>query len=193
MNKKFKIFGIIFLVLIMFTITACKNPHKDEKVSIKDIEWELKTGVVYGEKWAVVCFTNNSKYNICEIEIDLRPQKSFKGSKLEEFYEYFQVEYDETDEDMKYLKEYGELRIECDYYGRYNDDKPIEPGTTIYNERISYYGYLYAHNLDWEDYFEPYIATIVYEDDGKIYTVYYDYEANEYTHDSEVETLDDYL
>lgn len=73
MNKIFKIFGIIFLVLIMFAITACKNPHKDEKVSIKDTEWELKTGVVYGEKWAVVCFTNNSKYNIWEIEIVLRP------------------------------------------------------------------------------------------------------------------------
>ena len=193
MSKKIKLFSFIILLILCIGLTACKNPHKDEKVSIKDIEWEVKTAIVNKEKYAVINFTNNSEYTIYEFEIDLRPKKSFKGSKLEEFYEYFQDEYDMDDADMISIKEDGVLRIECDYSAQWSDNKPIKSGETLSNERICYYGYLYIKNLDWYDYFEPYITTLVYEDEGYVYTVYYDYEENEYTHDSDVEALDDYL
>lgn len=188
-----KMLKLLIIVLSAVVMTACKNLHKNEKIGIDDIEWELKNGIVYGEKWAVISFTNNSKYNIWELEIELRPKKNFKGSKLEEFYAYFQEEYDLTSEDMEYYIKDADLRINCHYYGRYNDDMPLKPGASIDNERISYYGWYYAHNIEWIDYFEPYIATIVYEDDGYIYTVYFDYEEGEYTHDSTVETLEEYL
>ena len=141
MKKIIKTVALVFVLLITITLVGCKNPHKDEKVSIKDIEWEVKNGIVYKEKYAVINFTNNSDYTIYEFEIDLRPKKSFKGSKLEEFYEYFQDEYDMDDADMISIKEDGVLRIECDYSAQWSDNKPIKPGETLTNERICYYGY----------------------------------------------------
>ena len=116
----------------------------------------------------------------------LKPKKSLSGDKLDEFYQYFQEEYDMTDEDMEYFKENGVLRIECN---RYSFDVPMLPGKTE-TIHCDYYGYLYVLNDDYYEYFEEDIATIVYEEDGYLYTTYYDYRSNKYSHESEPELID---
>lgn len=193
-----KIFLAIIMVLSMLFVTSCggdkdkldpnNDVHKNEKVAITDIDWKVDMGIKYGERYLMFNFANNSEYTIYELSIELSAKKSFKGDKLEGFYSYFQEEYEQDEEDMEYIKEYGKLRIECTHYELLDD--PVEPGATSESQQITYYGMYYIFNKDYYDMFEPNIATIKYADEGKLYTVYYDYKENTYTHDSYVETLD---
>lgn len=187
MKRILKIMFIIFIGVFPFMLTSCKNPHKDQKVSIKDLDWKVELGVLNGKKYALFSFTNNSDYVIHELKIEHTPTKKLKGNRLDEFYQYFQQEYNVPDDEMDWLKEEGYLRIDANIYEIYSD--PIKPGeTSEYNECV-YYGMYRVLNMDYYDMFEPNTAIIKYEDNGMLYTVYYDFINNSYTHDAIVEKI----
>lgn len=190
MKKFLSVLSIVLSLVLMMTVVGCDSVnnavHENEKVSIKDFDWKIQEGISNGKRYLLMTLTNNSEYNIHEFELVLKPKKSLSGDKLDEFYQYFQEEYDMTDEDMEYFKEDGVLRIECN---RYSFDGPMLPGKTEIIH-CDYYGYLYVLNDDYYEYFEEDMATIVYEEDGYLYTTYYDYHSNKYSHESEPELID---
>ena len=189
------VFILVSIMMLFISLTSCNsedggslgNVHEKEKVSIKDIGWAFEEGIQNGKRYLLLKLTNNSEYTIHEFELDLRPKKNFKGETLEGFYAYFQEEYNKTDEEMTSLKEDGVLRIECNLYSLF--DEPITTGETA-TLNCDYYGYIYVLNDDYLEYFEEDMMTIVYEEDGYLYTVYYDFHSNKYSHEDEPELLE---
>lgn len=171
----------------LFTSCSGDKVHEQEKVSIKDIDWEIKEGIKDGRRYALFTFTNNSEYTIYELELVLTPKSSFKGAKLDEFYSYIETEYNIGSESMDYIKEHGALRIECQHYELFDD--PVLPGKSFTTE-ATYYGLYYVLNMDYYEMFEPDMMTIIYEEENMLYTTYYDYKNNSYSHESEPETID---
>ena len=188
--KFFRLISMFLIAAFAIIGVGCNSVnnavHENEKVSIKDFEWKIEEGISSSKRYLLMTLTNNSEYNIHEFELVLKPKKTLSGERLEEFYEYFQNEYNMSDEDMEYFKEYGSLRIECN---RYSFDGPMQPGKTE-TIHCDYYGYLYVLNDDYFEYFEEDMVTIVYEDNGYLYTIYYDYRSNKYSHESEAELID---
>ena len=187
---------LTFIFALVFGLASCENtggglgiinPHENEKVSIKDLDWKVEEGIQNSKRYLLLTLTNNSNYTIHEFELDFRPKSNFKGETLEQFYEFFQTEYKKTDEEMTSLKEDGVLRIECNLFSLF--DEPILSGKSDVLT-CEYYGYIYVYNDDYFEYFEPDMMTIVYEDEGYLYTVYYDYKSGKYSHESEPELLD---
>ena len=191
------VFIFVSVVMLFIGLTSCSNEgrpsglggnvHEKEKVSIKDLEWTFEEGIQSGKRYLLLKLTNNSDYKIHEFELDLRPKKTFKGETLEGFYSYFQEEYNKTNEEMTSLKEDGVLRIECNLYSLF--DEPISTGETA-TLNCDYYGYIYVLNDDYLEYFEEDMMTIVYEEEGYLYTVYYDFHSNKYSHEDEPELLE---
>ena len=74
MNKKVKIFTILAVVL---SVAACfagcgssettNNPGGStakEKINIEDISWKVDEGIVDGDRYVLLNYTNNTQYTI---------------------------------------------------------------------------------------------------------------------------------
>ena len=195
MKQISKYLFIAILLNLILLISGCKtiDNNANEKIKIDEIKWELKEGIIGGDRYALFSFINNTSYTIYEINIELTPKKNINDSKYDEFFSFFQSEYGMSVEEIEHLKEVGFLRIECDFTVEWSDKEPIAPREKLENEKICYYGYIFVTNLNYLNMFEENIMTIKYLEEGNLYTVYYDYKNNTYTHDTEYESLEDYL
>lgn len=138
--------------------------------TMADIDWHVEEKIIDGERKYGLYYTNNTSYNIIEIDIDYT-RKS-----------------DATDDQM--LAAFSELRRENDGY--YDDDEILDfglrainrgfavPGATVEPESIyPSKGYSDITSEDQYSLFEPDIATIAYVDGDKVYPAYYDFKNDE--------------
>lgn len=199
MKKSFKLLSIFCVILtIVICFAGCsdkkenENESKENKVQIgkseinfDDIAWNVDETIVDGERKTVFNFTNNSKYSIASLEIDFKEKADITESDKQTFYNSLKKEYELSDEDMADLNEDG-VKMNV------NTEELVKSGETSSNEDCQFESPFYddLEDVSLYNYMAPDIATVRYLNDGKIYTAYYDFNAEKLT--LENETLDAY-
>ena len=188
--KAFKSFSALFIAALMLSSLCACNSNTEEKASIstesnslkiEDIAWNVDEGIVDGERYALLSYTNNSKYTISSFEITFKEKSGVTDEEKESFFSDVKKKYELSDDDLTELKEENiSMHAET--------EKIVNPGESAKDVYCFYYsGYYYVKDVDHYNMVEPDIATIKYIDDNKIYTTYYDFASEKYSVDDETE------
>ena len=188
MNKMIKKLGLCtILPIMMMNVVACSKQGESSgtsansvksKVDIKDIAWNIDAGIVDGERYVLMNYTNNSKYTIANFEITFKEKTDITEDEKNSFYTDIQKIFNANDEDTQRIKEepiamYAE------------SDKVLNPKESVENIKSCYYhGYYNVKDMKHYELMEPDIAKIQYVDDNKIYTTYYDYSTKKYSNEA---------
>ena len=191
MNKKIKLFTILATVISMTVCFAGCNSSETpgvsgsnttvEKINIEEIPWSVDEGIVDGDRFVLLSYTNNTQYTITNFKLTFTEKTGVTTEEKDTFYSDVQQNFEMSDEDIEDLKSqtismYAET------------DKIVEPGESISNVYCYYYsGFFYLKNINHYNLVEPDIATIKYIDEDRIYTIYYDYASKKYSAESETE------
>lgn len=191
MNKKvkpFTIFAVIISVAVCFagcgsselTNKPGGNSTK-EKINMEDIYWNVDEGIVDGDRYVLLNYTNNTQYTITGFEITFKEKTDVTEEEKANFYSDIQQKFEASDEDMENLK--GQpISMHAE------TDKVVNPGESASNINCYYYGgFFYLKDINHYSLVEPDIATIKYIDEDKIFTAYYDYSSKKYSAESETE------
>lgn len=109
---------LLGLVLVLCCLTGCgsnsgnsknSNDNSPPEIKMSDIDWNIKSGIIDGQRRIVFSYTNNTDYTIGDIELD------------------FQRKASTTDDDM--LKEFKLLKDT----GNYSADDVKKFYITAYN------------------------------------------------------------
>lgn len=191
MKEKVKIFTIFVVILSM---TGCfagcgsgetaNNPGSraiKEKINIEDIAWNVDEGIVGGERYVLLSYTNDTQYTITNFEITFNEKAGITEEEKSDFYSDIQKKFELSDEDMDDLKSRSiSMRAET--------DRVVKPGESISNVNCYYYGgSFYLKDINHYNLVEPDIATIKYLEEDKIFTVYYDYGSKKYSTEEKTE------
>lgn len=190
MNKKvniFTIFAVILSVAVCFAGCGSSEPtnkpgsNTKEKIDIEDISWNVDEGIVDGERYILLNYTNNTRYTITGFEITFKEKTNVTEEEKATFYSDIQQKFEASDEDMENLKNQPiSMHAET--------DKVVNPGESASNINCYYYGgFFYLKDINHYNLVEPDIAAIKYIDEDKIFTVYYDYSSKKYSAESETE------
>lgn len=154
---------------------------------IEDLDWSVAEGIADGERYALLDYTNNSKYTVIEFEMQFKQKDGITDEEKEKYYsdvkEMFSI--DESDpDDAEHFEDIKNRDI-----AMYAKSKQIaKAGETVSGIHCYYYsGYYYVKDMNHYALVVPDIATIRYIDKEKVFTVYYDYSAQKYTYDSKTE------
>lgn len=191
--KKFLLLFVTILGLGVF-VTGCGDTKDDnssdeaveadvdeDEIDIEDIPWSIEEGIVNGDRYLLLNYTNNTDYTLTYFDIAFKEKSSITEEEKVSFYTDIQSAYEATDEEIEELK-----AMPIAMHG--DSEKLLNPGESVSNERCFYYkGYVYVKNINHYNLMEPDIATIKYVSDDNIYTVYYDYASDKYTLDTDVE------
>lgn len=192
MNKNRKIFGILAVILsLVMSLAGCSNGGKSrkpdgssaiqEKINIEDISWSVAEGIVDGERYVLLNYTNNTDYTITSFEITFKEKSDITEEEKSKFYSDIQKKFEASDEEMEELK--GQVISMHSESG-----KITNPGESVSNANCYYYGgSYYLKEIKHYDLVEPDIATIKYIEEDKIITLYYDYISQQYFTESEAE------
>lgn len=191
MNKKVKRFTILAVILSMAVCLAgCGSSETTnnlgsnaakEKISIEDISWNVDEGIVDGDRYVLLNYTNNTQYTITNFEITFKEKVDITEEEKAIFYSDIQRNFDASNEDMEDLKS-RPISMHAE------TDRVVNPRESATNINCYYYGgFFYLKNINHYNLVEPDIATIRYIDDGKIFTVYYDYSSKKYSAEAEAE------
>lgn len=140
-----------------------------EKINIKDIAWNVDEGIVGGERYVLLSYTNDTQCTITNFEIIFNEKAGITEEEKSDFYSDIQKKFELSDEDMDDLKSRSiSMHAET--------DRVVKPGESISNVNCYYYGgSFYLKDINHYNLVEPDIATIKYLEEDKIFTVYYDY------------------
>lgn len=198
MDRKRKL-CVLLLSVCLFSMTACgkeevadhseeiavlaqNGENKKNIINIDDIVWEVDEGIIDGNRFILLNYTNNTPYTIASLEITFKERADITEDEKEAFYLDLQEEFSANDDEMEQVKResismYTESKIVCN------------AGETVANVQCFYYrGYFSVKNMDHYKLVEPDIATIRYVDDtDHICTVYYDYMSGKYSFDSKTD------
>lgn len=160
-----------------------ENSEKEESIiNIDDIAWEVDEGIIDGDRFILLNYTNNTPYTIASLEITFKERVDITEDEKEAFYLDLQEEFSANDDEMEQVKRESismrtVSKIVCN------------AGEAVTNVKCLYYsGYYYVKNIDHYKLVEPDIATIRYVDDADhICTVYYDYMSGKYSFDSKTD------
>ncbi len=153
----------------------------DETIKIEDIDWNVDEGIVDGERFVLMEYTNNSPLDLMGLKIEFKEQAGITDEQKAPLYDVIQSLTELSEEESEELKAtplaaYAES--ECF----------VRPGESLKNVNLYYYsGYYYLKDPDFYSSLEPDIATIKYVNGDKIYTTYYDFHSGKYSTDSETE------
>ncbi len=185
-----KIIKIFILVTMIVTIAGCKSQTKNDndskdnqtKISIKDIDWKVKQGIVDGKRYAILNYKNNSSYTITHFELTFTEKDNLKEEDKDKYYNYLIETFDASDDDISELKdEKISFTVES--------DRIVDKNKSVKNQRFRHYeGIFYLQDASYLNLTTPDTAIIEYIDKGKIHTINYDFHSNEYT---EEETTED--
>lgn len=187
-----KIIKVIILMSMIIMIDGCNSNNKENtsnnasntnsKIDINKIDWKVKQGIVDGERYALLDYTNNTSYTIIHFKLTFKEKNDLKDEEKEKFYQHLKAALYASDDDIKELKD---KKISF----KMESDKIVKNKESAKNQRLYYYdGIFYLKDVTYIDLAEPDTASIEYIDNDKIHTVYYDYQSNEYT---EEETTED--
>lgn len=191
MNKKVKIFTTLAVVLCMAVCFAgCGSSETTnnsggstakEKINIKDISWKVDEGIVDGDRYVLLNYTNNTKYTITNFELTFKEKPGVTEEEKAKFYSDIQENFEMNDEDLEELKNQPiSMHVET--------DRVVDSGESVSHVNCYYYsGIFYLKEINHYNLVEPDIATIKYIDEDKIFTVYYDYGSKKYSAESETE------
>lgn len=192
MNKRIKIFGIVAVILsLAMCLVGCGSNEKinkpdgsdtvQEKLNIEDIAWSVNEGIVDGDRYVLLNYTNNTKYTIASFGITFKEKSGVTEEEKSKFYSDIQKKFEASDEDMEDLKEQAiSMHAET--------ERIVNPGESVSNVNCYYYGgSFYLKDINHYNLVEPDIATIKYIDTDKIFTVYYDYGSKKYSAEAETE------
>mgnify|MGYP004458963801 CR=1 FL=1 len=187
MTKKVKIFIVSAIILVM---TVCfvgcssgkttnnsnsSNGTPKQDININDISWNVDEGIVDGDRYVVLNYTNNTQYTIAEFEIKFKEKSDITEEERESFRSYIKKNFDLSDEDME-----GILSLPISMHAE--TKKVVNPGASVSNIRCFYFtGSHSIKDIRHYNLVEPDIATIKYINENKIYTVYYDYGSKKYS------------
>lgn len=187
-SKIKKLAAFCIAAFVMVTLVSCggtgssggSNEDKS-KVDIKDIAWNIDTSVIDGERCVAFEYTNNSKYTITDLQMSFVEKDDVTEEQLNAFYEDVIEEFELSDEDQAELKK-SEVKMTAE------SERIVKAGETASNIELNYYeGYYDVKDINHCDLVEPDIATYSYIDDNQIYTVSYDFKADKYTMDTNIE------
>jgi len=153
----------------------------DETVKIEDIDWSVDEGIVDGDRFVLMEYTNNSPLSLMGFKIEFTEQAGITDEQKEPIYEEIKSLMELSDEDLEEIK--------ATPLAAYADSECfVKSGDTIKNANLYYYsGIYYLKSPDFYSLLEPDIATIKYVNGDKIYTTYYDFHSGKYSTDSETE------
>ena len=188
MNKKAKIFAafvVIFSIVMCFA--GCSSNETGigatkGKINIEDIAWNIDEGIVDGDRYVLLSYTNNTKYTITDFKITLKEKAGITEEEKSDFCADIQSDFDASDEDMEEVRNQPiSMHAEA--------NRVLNPGESVSNINCYYYeGYFYLKNIEHYNLVTPDIATIKYIDGDEIFTAYYDYSSKKYSTEAETET-----
>lgn len=192
MNKKVKIltiFGFILSMVVCFvgcsSSETTNNPGSstiNEKINIENIVWNVDEGIVDGDRYVLLNYTNNTPYTLTNFEITFKEKAGVTEEEKMNFYSDIQKKFETSDKDMKELKN-RPISMHAE------TDRVVNPSESVSNVNCYYYGgSFYLKDINHYNLVEPDIATIKYIDEDKIFTVYYDYSSKKYSTEAETET-----
>ena len=188
----------LLIVMLLSLLAGCSNnssksdgkietDSKSNNLKIEDIDWSVDEGIVDGDRYVMLSYTNNSKYTISYFEISFSEKSDITEEQKAKYFEDIKkiVEVDESDpEDVSDFEELKSREISMSV----ESEQVCSPGESISNEKCNYYsGYYYLRNIEHFNLVEPDIAVIKYIDDNKIYTLNYDFKSKKYTKDNKTE------
>ena len=185
--KTFKSFTTLFLVILMMgSLYACNSskdgstPAEDieeesNAIEMKDIAWNVDEGIIDGDRYVLLDYTNNTEYTISSLEITFTEKPGVTDEEKEAFYTDIKEKFDFSDEDIAELK--GK-----DISMHAETELVVNPGEKGEDAHCYYYsGFFYVKDIDHYKLVEPDIATIKYIDDDRIFTTYYDFASKEFS------------
>lgn len=163
-------------------VSQTKQPEKKrETIKIDDIAWNVDQGIVDGEKYVLLDYTNNSKYTVTDFEMTFKEKGSVTEEDKENFYNEIKDKFSMSDDDISELKQ-RDISMHAE------TEKIVEPGESAKNINCYYYsGIYYLKDMNHFNLVEPDVATIKYINDNKIYTSYYDFSTKKYSEDENTE------
>ena len=152
-----------------------------EKINIEDISWKVDEGIVDGERYVLLNYTNNTQYTLTNFELTFKEKAGITEEEKENFYSDIQEKFEASDEDMEDIKSQPiSMHAET--------DRVVNPGESVSNINCYYYGgSFYLKDINHYNLVEPDIATIKYIDEDKIFTIYYDYASKKYSAEADTE------
>lgn len=186
--KFLRIFTVIFVVVMCFagcdgkqTAAETGGTSAKGKINIKDIVWSVDEGIMDGERYVLLNYTNNTKYTLASFEITFREKVQLPEEEKSTFYSDIQKKFEISDSDMDLLKKQP-ITMHAE------TERVVDPGQSVANVNCCYYqGFFYLKDITHYNLVEPDIATIQYIDDDQILTVYYDYSSKKYSAEAETE------
>lgn len=145
-----------------------------DAIKIEDISWETKESILDGERFISFDYTNKSNYTILDVEMTFRQKDGTTVDQLAVF-DNLKTERDWSDEEISEI-----------YILAYNR-KSADPGETVSESPCVINGtYILVENIEQFEIMEPDIVEIAFiGDDGKGYTIYYDFKTQVYGQSSQ--------
>lgn len=145
-----------------------------DAIKIEDIEWSVAEGIIDGERFISFNYTNNSQYTIMDVEMEFRQKKDTTADQLTVF------------DNLKEEQGWSDEEVMQTYILGYNR-KCADPGETVADSPCVINGtYRLVENMDQYEIMEPDMVSIAFiGDDGKGYTIYYDYKTQSYGESSQ--------
>lgn len=140
-----------------------------EAIKIEDIDWNVTESILDGERFISFNYTNNSKYTVLDVEVKFVQKEGITGEQLSVF------------NDLKEDREWSDEEVSEIYILGYNR-KCADQGETVSDSPCVINGtYTLVENIEQYNLMEPEMFSIAFiGDDGKGYSVYYDYKTNSY-------------
>lgn len=161
-----------------------KENKSNEKITIEQLDYEVKSEVEEGKRYVMMKLTNNSKYMLTNFEITYKLKSDVTEKQKETIYKDIKNEFELNDEEVKKMKE-QDSSIHAEI------EKAVEVGDTVNKIKCYYFGgYYELVNIEHLEIYEPDIATIKFIDNNKIFTMYYDYSNDSYSYEDDTEDID---
>ena len=131
---------------------------KRETIKIDDIAWNVDQGIVDGEKYVLLDYTNNSKYTVTDFEMTFKEKGSVTEEDKENFYNEIKDKFSMSDDDISELKQ-RDISMHAE------TEKIVEPG-----ESAKYIKYINDNKI-YTSYYD--FSTKKYSEDENTEEAYY--------------------
>lgn len=170
------------IVVLLLTVTMCLGVFVgcgssglggSPKIDIDDINWEIKEGVVNGNRWPTFNYTNNTDYDIISLKLDFVVRDDVSESDLNANSKI-------VDKSNKQNHTVSEFTINV------IDDEYTEKGESSENVSISLDGTIETlTDISVAELMQADMMTIAFLSGDKVYVAYYDYKNEEMTYEKD--------